>query len=205
MQRIWHRRQYQANATFVTADQPGEVIYLLREGIVKLSVPGGHGNDLVVALRGVGEVLGEMILFDNPRRSASITTAEESVVLWAARSEFQPYLDHSITLYRNLAQILAQRLRMATGQIQALAGLNVRERLAFQLISLAEEFGQQHADGSVSILLHVKQHDLADMVGTSRASVNTTFSEWKDKGILHLDGKDRITVLNMPLLETQTR
>jgi CRP/FNR family transcriptional regulator, cyclic AMP receptor protein len=82
---LLHERTFPAATTVLTAEQPGEAVYVLLEGSVKVHLLTPEGTEVILAVLGLGEVVGEMSLADSLGRSASVTTLEESAFLWVDR------------------------------------------------------------------------------------------------------------------------
>ncbi|HEX8552218.1 MAG TPA: Crp/Fnr family transcriptional regulator [Abditibacteriaceae bacterium] len=198
---LWHPRICPRRTALMTANDEGDLIYLLVSGSVKIFLERPDG-DVVLGLRGAGELLGEISLVDAGARSATVETMEKSAVLWASRHEMMRAIDRTPRIMHNLARILSSRLRLATAQIQALSRLDVRARLARQLLALADDCGQKKPTGTL-IPLRVTQNILAEMVGASRVSVNLTFLDWREKGILVDLPNHRIMICNRGALEAE--
>jgi CRP/FNR family cyclic AMP-dependent transcriptional regulator len=169
---LLHRKTFPAGMSLFTAEQPGEVAYLIVSGTVKVAAEQADGSIVILAIRGPGEIVGELSLIDNAGRSASVSTLEESTLLWIDRVAFQACLQAIPPLAYNLLEILARRLRLASAQIQALATQDLYGRVARQLLALAEAYGQPAAADGTLIPLHLTQSDLAGLVGASRSRVN---------------------------------
>lgn len=193
-------RTYPSNSNLIMADQPGEVVYIILSGTVKIHNEQTDGKDVVLAILGPGDIVGEMSLLDSSGRSASVVTLEESTLLWMGRSEFQDCLDRYPLVSRNLVRILTQRVRLANELIQALATLDVHGRLARQLLAFAEKYGQATSSGEVSIPIRLTQGELADLVGASRKRVNQAMVVFKNLGYIRVDPNGRVTVLQRDAL-----
>jgi CRP/FNR family cyclic AMP-dependent transcriptional regulator len=183
-----------AGAHFITAEQPGEVVYVLLEGTVKIYVPQPDGRDVILAFLGRGDTVGEMSLVDSAGRSANVVTTEPSRVLWMDRATFQSCLRSLAPLASNLVRLLSHRLRFANEQIQALCTLDVPGRVARQILALADRYGTPEAAGGVRIALRLTQSDLAELVGASRERVNQVIGDFKARGLLSVDPDHRIRV-----------
>lgn len=203
MRALWHRKAFPTGAVLMTSEQPSEVIYVILSGSMSVAVDGWNGTNVVVGLRGPGETLGEVSLADNQKRSATVTSVEPSVLFWISRAELELHLRQSPILALNLARILAQRLRLATAQIQALSSLGVRGRIAAQLLTLAREFGHAQETGAVFIPISLPQSDLGAMVGATRVSVNQALVNWKKRRLIAIDAHSRVTILQMSALEKE--
>jgi len=88
---LLRRRTFPAGTNLASAEEPGEVVYLILDGTVKIFVTQADGNDVIIAFGGPGDVEGEMSVLDNVAagRSADIVTQEQTTVLWLDRVNFQ--------------------------------------------------------------------------------------------------------------------
>jgi len=74
----FHMREVQGNCSIFAVDQPGEVVYMIRSGTVKVHVEQADGSDVILAILGPGEILGEISLIDRLGRSANAVTMEHT-------------------------------------------------------------------------------------------------------------------------------
>ena len=184
----------QAGTHFITAEQPGEVVYVLLEGTVKIYVTRSDGREVILAFLGPGDTVGEMSLVDSAGRSANVVTTEPSRLLWMDRATFQACLRTLAPLANNLVRLLANRLRFANEQIQALCTLDVSGRVARQILAMADRYGSRQEGGDVRIPLRLTQSDLAEIVGASRERVNQVIVDFKHRGFITVDPDYRIRV-----------
>lgn len=184
----------QAGTHFITAEQPGEVVYVLLEGTVKIYVTHMDGREVILAFLGPGDTVGEMSLVDSAGRSANVVTTEPSRLLWMDRATFQSCLRTMTPLANNLVRLLAHRLRFANEQIQALCTLDVPGRVARQILALADRYGRRQSAGEVRIPIRLTQSDLAEIVGASRERVNQVIVDFKHRGLISVDPGHRIRV-----------
>lgn len=185
-----------AGTNFITVEQPGEVIYVILEGTVKIYVSHEDGREVILAFLGRGDTVGEMSLIDSSGRSANVVTTEKSRLLWMDRTTFQTCLRTLTPLANNLVRLLSNRLRFANEQIQALCTLDVAGRVARQILALAERYGSREAGGQVTIPLRLTQSDLGEIVGASRERVNQVIVELKQRGTIAVQPDHRIRVIN---------
>ncbi len=194
-----------AGSHFITAEQPGESVYLLLEGTVKIYVSKADGREVILAFLGPGDTVGEMSLIDSAGRSANVVTTEPSRLLWMDRSSFQSCLRSMAPLAVNLVRLLSNRLRLANEQIQALCTLDVPGRVARQILALADRYGRPApgtaaAAGELRIPVRLTQSDLGEVVGASRERVNQAIVEFKQRGYIAVDSDHRIHVLDRQAL-----
>jgi CRP/FNR family cyclic AMP-dependent transcriptional regulator len=186
----------QAGTHFITAEQPGEVIYVLLEGTVKIYVTRPDGREVILAFLGRGDTVGEMSLVDSAGRSANVVATERARLLWMDRATFQACVRTLTPLATNLVRLLSHRLRFANEQIQALCTLDVQGRVARQILAMADRYGSREAGGEVRIPLRLTQSDLGEIVGASRERVNQVIVELKQRGLISVDPVHRIHVHN---------
>jgi CRP/FNR family cyclic AMP-dependent transcriptional regulator len=187
-------KTFPANAHIMTAETPGEVVYIILRGTVKIHIEQAGGGDVVLAILGRGDTVGEMSMMDSAGRSASVFTLEESVLLWMDRQCFQDALQHIPELALNLVRILCTRVRLSNELIQALATLDVYGRVARQLLAFADKYGESGANGEVRIPICLTQGDIADLVGASRKRVNQVMVTFKGMDLIAVDADGNVTV-----------
>ena len=143
---------------------------------------------------GPGEVVGEMGAVEEQGRSASVVTLEQTNVIWLSRNLFRECLLSMPTMTYNLVRILSRRLRLADAHIQSLASLDVYGRVARQLLSFAQEYGEKTGEGDILIPIRLTQNDLADLVGASRVRVNQVLGHYKEKKYISTTPAHRFVV-----------
>jgi CRP/FNR family cyclic AMP-dependent transcriptional regulator len=201
---LLHRKTFSAGTNLITAEQPGEVVYILLSGSVKIHVEQADGTDVIIAILGAGDIVGEMSLLDSAGRSANVVTQEESTLLWMDRTAFQECLGAVPAITANLVRTMSRRLRIANEHIQALATLDVSGRVARQILAFAQQYGQP-ASGGVLIPIRLTQSDLAGLVGASRERVNQAIVDFKQRKYIRIDPNYRITVYNQEALAKRCR
>lgn len=189
IRRLLHVTTVPAGAGLFTVEQPGEVAYVVLSGTLKIHVEQADGGDVILAILGPGEIVGEMSLVDHLTRSASVVTMEESTLLWLGRQDLWGCLETMPTLACNLVRILSRRLRLANAQVQALASLDVYGRVARQLLAFADAYGRPESNGDVRIPLRLTQTDLAGLVGASRVRVNQVLVDYQRQHYLSVNAQ----------------
>ena len=190
---LMRRQELPAGVRLMTSDTPGDSAYVIRHGAVKVHVEQEDGRDVIVAILGPGEIVGELSVIDNELRSGSVVTLEDSVLFWIDRDALKHCLRTMPRLTLNLTEILTKRLRIANERIKALATLDVYGRVAQHLLVLAQEYGEE-VDTGTRIPIRLTQGDLASLVGASRVRVNQALVMLKKRGGISTDQHHHITV-----------
>lgn len=187
-------------AEIITVDHPGEVVYIILEGTVKVYVMRPDGTEVILAILGANEVVGEMSLIDSFERSASVVTLEPCTFLLLGRSIFWASLKEMPMLAYNLTNILSRRLRLSNARAESLAALDIYGRVAAQLLAFAKEYGEVASNGDALIPLRLTQTDLATIIGASRVRVNQALSFYKQRTYLSMNCTNQIVIHNSEAL-----
>jgi CRP/FNR family transcriptional regulator, cyclic AMP receptor protein len=198
------RRTFPAGAHVITAEDPGETVYVILEGSVKACVTRPDSTEVVLAALGRGELIGEMSIADSLGRSADVITLEESSFLLMDRETFRASVEELPTMALNLADALSKRLRLTNAHLRSVAAMDVPGRVAAQLSALAREYGEPSSNGTL-IPLPLTQSDLAALVGTSRVRVNQAIAFFKKRHYLSVGTDRRITIHDADALARRAR
>jgi CRP/FNR family transcriptional regulator, cyclic AMP receptor protein len=146
-----HERSFPAGTNVITAEEPGAGIYAILSGTIKVYVTDPDGAEVINAILGPGEVVGEMSLADSLGRSANVLTLERSSFLWMDRRTLLASMEATPVVACNLAGILSRRLRLANTHTRSLADLDVHGRVAAELLAFAREYGEDLPGGETRI------------------------------------------------------
>lgn len=194
-------RTFPPEINMIVMGTPGEMVYFILTGLVKVYSPQLDGSEVIIDLLGPGALVGEMSLLDQEARSASVITLEETSVAWMSGDDFRQALQTFPALSFNLLRMLSARLRLTNEHMQALASLEVHGRIAHQLLAFAEFYGQTTAEGSTLISLRLPQGEIAELVGASRKRVNQAMGDLKREGFIYFDHDRRVTIINHQALK----
>lgn len=182
------RRILKGQPVFLQGD-PGDEMYLLLEGRVRIACESLTGREITLALLTDGGFFGEMALLDGEARSATALAEMPGQLLVLRRADFQAFLHGTPRAGIALLAFLSRRLRAANDKIQDLALLTVRQRLAATLVELALKDGETRPDGGVALAAGVSHKTLSGLLGTSRETVSRMCSELKDEGLIEQQGR----------------
>lgn len=195
-----HTRVFPAGVDLIIAGTPGEAVYFILSGTVKVYMPQLDGREVTVNLLGTGDTVGELSVIDAASRSANVITLEETRVAWLSRSDFLEAIRTIPTLIDNLLRTLTGRVRTTTKQMQAFASLDIPGRIARQILVIAANYGVEQEDG-LYIPLRLTQNEIAELVGASRKRVNQVIVALKRENAISIDLRWHITIHRRDLLE----
>jgi CRP/FNR family cyclic AMP-dependent transcriptional regulator len=191
---LFRRATVPAGTVLISAQGLGEAVYIVVSGSVRIQISQESGNEIILALLGPGDIVGEMSLLTGRGRSANVITREETSVLWLERRAFLDSLLRIPRFCRNLVLALSRRLQAANERFHALAALDVTGRVARQLLELAERYGRQVPGDGTQIVFPVTQGELAEMIGATRERVNPIMVRLRKAGVISVDSESRIAV-----------
>lgn len=176
---VLRRKSYAIGELLLKQGQSSQSLYVLLDGTVKVFTERSEIADVIFAICGPGEVLGELNVVDGLGHSANVATLETSSFYLIDRDVFLETLHTTPLLALNLAHYTTRRLRLATTQIQSLARQDVVRRVASQLLFFGERYGQKTDTGDIRIPLRLTQSILAELIGASRVRVNQVLNSFK--------------------------
>jgi CRP/FNR family cyclic AMP-dependent transcriptional regulator len=162
-------------------DDPGEAMFVLLEGSVKLVVCSRDGELMELHRHDAPAIFGELALLDGGPRSASAEAVERSTLLVVTRAELLRLLKAEDQVAEALLRTLGGIVRRTTRQISDLAFLSLQGRVAAKLLDLVEP-GQARTR-------RVTQVELATMVGGARQSVNQALRSLESRGYIRSAGR----------------
>ena len=127
--------------------EPGEHLYLILDGKVKLGHGAPDGRESLMAVLGPGEMFGELSLFDPGLRASTATALTDAIVLALGNDQLMPLLEGRPAVAAALLQALARRLRRTNEAMADLVFSDVPGRVAKALMELGEKFGTLTPDG----------------------------------------------------------
>ena len=154
--------------------QPGERIYVVISGILKITCAVAHGRQVVRAVLGPGDVLDELTIFDAGPHSGTATCQTLVRAAWVSTSSLHRLIKQNPQLAHKWLQALARELRNRDDDFVSLTSTDVPGRVARQLILLAQRFGEQ-TDGRIHVTHLLTRREFAQLVGAARESVSKAF------------------------------
>lgn len=195
-------RDFKPGATMCHEGEPATYLYVLVTGWVKIIKVTSEGDERVEALRGNGDVVGEMAGDISGemagRRTATLEAVGPVRALIVLHERFHTFLDGNPRAGRAYRKALTQRMRDTAAQLSQQPVTSGAQRLALRLLELAERHGTE-ADGVVEVVIPLSQKELASLAMTSRATVTRALRNWRDRSIVRT-GPRHVTITNVTSL-----
>ena len=179
--------------------EPGQNIYLLKKGVVKISKITPDGRELTLAFLKPGEIFGELEAVGETTRDTQAEAHSDLLICILRRENLMQMMEMKPRLGIQLSKLIGFRRKVIENRLENLIFRTIPQRLASLLLELAHEFGETN-EQAVTINLPLTHQDLANLIGAARPTVTDTFNDFKAKGLVEATGKT-ITVKNLDALK----
>jgi CRP/FNR family cyclic AMP-dependent transcriptional regulator len=174
-------QSYPAGRSVLNQGDPSSHLLAVLHGRVHLVARLEDGGEMVLAIRGPGDLTGELSALDGQPRTAGAVAVERVEAVALRADVFNDFLTAYPQATRMLLGAVVARLRDADRRRMDLGGLDVLRRVAGQLLELGERYGRTEP-GSRRLELRLSQRELAGLVGSSREAVARALAGLRDRG-----------------------
>jgi CRP/FNR family transcriptional regulator, cyclic AMP receptor protein len=178
---------YPAGSFLFRQGEPAAHVLVLTAGEVAIVSPVRGGGEQVHSIVRAGQLIGELALLNDGRRTAGARATSPTTAWAIGRDPFWGFLETNPPASSALLRQVAARLADREALIDDLLSLDVKSRLAKVLLGLAADHGQPEPDGGTRIGLHLTHRDLAGMVGASRENVSRALGSFRKRGFIDYD------------------
>lgn len=175
------QRKYASGEIVFYRDEPGDYLYGVISGSIRVTTQAPDGRELALNTMKAGDVIGEIAVLDGGTRTASGRALEATVVFVVPREQFTALMLRQPTIALHMIELLCQRVRRASQQVEEAAFLSLTERLGRQLESLVRDTG-----AALPCTVKISQSELASFLNASRQAVNGCLQRWQKSGFVTL-------------------
>ncbi len=193
---LTREQRFAKGALIVKEGDPGDALFVVRTGEVKVVLVGVDGREVILNVLTVGNHFGELSLIDGRPRSAHVVATQASSLLVLRRADFRRQVEASPQVAWGLMIELSRRLRQADGTIGSLVLLDVPGRVAKVLL--------EHAiPGQPATLVKQLTHQtIAQMIGASRETVSRAMADFQEKGLISVQRR-AVTIVDRAALDAR--
>jgi len=170
-------------ATIFSKGDPGNSLYAVISGTVKISISSPDGRNAILNMVGPGEVFGDMAVLSGQPRSADATANTNCEIYVIDRRDFLPFVRSQPALSMKFIELLCTRLRQTSDQVEQVILQDLPGRLSSALLGLAERRKLEPTSQTISIT----QQEISEMVGMTRESINKQLRAWAARGWVRLE------------------
>ena len=195
--------QFPRGHVIFTEGEPGDKLYIIMAGKVKLGRKSPDGRENLLGIFGPSDMFGELSVFDPGPRTSTATAVTDVKAVSMDRPALRQWISSRPEIAEQLLRVVARRLRRTNNMVAELIFTDVPARVARALLQLAQRFGSQEA-GLLRISHDLTQEEIAQLVGASRETVNKALADFAQRGWLRLEGKS-VLVLDTERLARRAR
>lgn len=198
---IARRRAFARNEVVFHNGDPADSLHLISKGRFSVRITTPLGDNVTLSVRGPGDAFGELALLHKERlRSATVSALEPGETHSVYREDFERLRrDHPI-VNDVLIGILADRLRRLSEQVVEAYHVTSDRRVLRRVCELAELYSR----GDGETIVPLTQEEIAELAGTSRATVNRVLRDAERRGAVELR-RGKTAVLDLEALTRRGR
>lgn len=182
------------------AGGPGNHVYFLRRGRVKIYQPSAYGKEVILWFCFSGDMFGLAEVAQGEGRIVNAVACEASEVLCVSQAHFSEFMLSHPASSLIILQVLSCRLRTLGDVIVNLVNDDVQTRIMKLILRMSARFGVRVSQ-DIHLDIQLTHQEIADMVGTTRQTVTSVLSQLQRRGLLRLENR-RIRIESPELLET---
>ena len=172
-------RRFPRGQAVVMAGDRSDYVYFILTGSLKVVVSDEDGREVILSILRQGELFGEMAVFGEQPRSASVVAVSAADLVMLPKADFRQIMRDNFEIAWRIMRNLAERLRSADRKIESLALMDVYGRVARLLLEMAEA----HEGGRI-VRQKVSKQDIAKMIGASREMVSRVMKDLTAQGLI---------------------
>ena len=188
---IMKPRNYNEGEIIFFEDEPGEGLFLVKSGKVKLTKMVESGDEQILTIIQPGNVFAEVVLFGNADYPATAVALEDSKLYLIRSKDMEKLIKDKPSIAVKLLDLMSKRLRRAQKLVRDMGLKDTTCRTASLLLYLAQEYGVKRSNG-IRIDLKLTQQELANMIGTTRETISRVLNKFKEKDIIKTAHKKMI-------------
>ncbi|CCI83761.1 CRP-like cAMP-activated global transcriptional regulator GlxR [Corynebacterium otitidis] len=185
--------RYPRGATIFDEGEPGDRLFIITSGKVKLARHASDGRENLLTVMGPSDMFGELSIFDPGPRTSSAVCVTEVHAATMSSNQLRSWVGDHPQIAQQLLRVLARRLRRTNSSLADLIFTDVPGRVAKTLLQLANRFGTQEG-GALRVNHDLTQEEIAQLVGASRETVNKALATFAQRGWIRLEGKSVLII-----------
>jgi CRP-like cAMP-binding protein len=186
--------EFRAGGVLCTEGEQSTHLFMLITGWVKILSAAGDGRELLLTLRGQGDIVGEIAGERDGFRTATVKAVGPVRSLVVPYDTFTRFLSAHPGADGAYRHAITQRWSEAASMLYSRLVHSGPQRLAALLIDLAERHGTPGKGGTL-ITIPLSQEEIASLIGASRATVTRALSDWRDRGLISANRR-HLTITN---------
>ena len=192
-------RHFPGGQVIFREGDPSNTCYVVRSGHARAIREHPDGRTITLTHFGPGDIFGELAMFDDELRSATVETLDEVDLIAIPGRDMRRLMNNHGAIASKLVVSLGRRMRIANERLTRQSFQTVQSRVAIVLGDLVAQARLEGADGDGAVELIITQADIAQLAGCSRESASRFLTTLANSGAIE-QGRGRIKVLDTDVL-----
>lgn len=193
MEKITRMEEVKKRQPLYLPGDPSNNVYLLKQGRVKIANTAPSGKEVTFEILEPGDVFGELEVLEDAPRSTLAEALDDTLICVIPRKDFDRYLAMHPNVTVKLTKLIGLRLKKIQSRVEDLVFRDVPARLAHLLLELSKTDGVTDKRG-IRLKAKLTHQEMANLIGCSRETVSTIMGQFRDDGLIQMDGRT-ITLL----------
>ena len=181
-------REIKKGETLYLQGSGDKQIYILKKGVVKITRLTPQGREIILDIFKEGSIFGEMPFVESEESNESAEVVEDGLICIMKKEDFCYLIQKVPRISIQVTRFMGFRRFKVENKLIDLLFSTVEQRLVKTLLNLLDDFGIPHKDGYL-LKIKLTHQDFADLIASTRETVTTTLSKFKNEGMIGYEGK----------------
>ncbi len=198
LERRAQMKRFPQGSPIYLPSQPADSVMLIADGLVKICHLTSDGKVSTLAFVKVGELFGELSLFDADERGEYCEAVEPTTVIRIPRDAIQSLMTSELDIALGVTKLIGLRRQRIENRLKNLLFTSNQQRLEHLLLDLAEQFGV-NIEGGIRLGLKLSHQEIANLIGTTRETVTIMLGKMKADGLIG-GGRQSVVLIDIERL-----
>lgn len=188
MEKITRMEEVKKRQPLYLPGDPSNNVYLLKRGRVKIANTDESGKEVTFEILEPGDIFGELEALEGTPRATAAEALDDALICAIPRQDFDRYLAAHPAVTVKLTKLIGLRLRKIQSRVEDLVFRDVPARLAHLLVELSHSDSAVEA-GGIRLKARLTHQEMANLIGCSRETVSATLGQFRDDGLIQMEGR----------------
>ncbi|WP_027964690.1 Crp/Fnr family transcriptional regulator [Halalkalibacillus halophilus] len=177
------------NETIFNQNDPGDFIYIVKKGRIRLSLISQNGEEKALTIVGVHGLLGECSLNNEMKYSTNAISSSKCDLVKVERQTFMTHLHKHPETYTSLLDLITKKYQVLCMQSMELSYAKAFTRVCATFIHLAREYGESQKEKEVKLTISFTHQEMANLLGITRVTIANNIKWLLNESYIRKEGK----------------
>ncbi len=182
-------KEYEKGNHVFFQNEPLKYIHFISKGSIKIYKTDTHGKEQIVSILETGDMFPHTGFFSKGFYPAHAEALSDTILIMIPIDEFERLLIENPTLSVKLFKLMGEKIIDLQNRLEEQILHNTYEKIILLLIRLAHKYGDEYTKDKVRLHSRFTHQELANMIGTSRETLNRTITQLKKNDQIDIDNE----------------